>query len=298
MSVSDDTTYRAVAKTTIHCIVMSKKNQTREQASRFDLNSVRREWDIASNAYADAQERGLDYYRLNFFGPAMVDACGDVTGLEVLDLGCGAGYFSRQMAEKGATKVIGVDISPNQLAHARRLEEQERLGIEYIEDDAASVIYNLPEASFDLVTACVSLVDMPDPGRVIRGAYRVLQDRGRLVFTNTHPVTDTKTREWVRDADGNKIALEIGDYFDESPIVFNWISERYKYPFQTTGNSYTLESWMRWLINAGFVIEDFIEPNATDEAIAEWPGLDDTRIAPTFLIVVGRKDEQVKPRID
>ena len=298
MSVSDDTTYRTVAKTTIHCIVMTKKNQTRELASRFDLNIVRREWDIASEAYADAQERGLDYYRLNFFGPEMMEACGDMRELEVLDVGCGSGYFSREMAKKGAKRVVGVDLSPNQLAHAKRHESDERLGIEYVLGDAAEVVDGMASSSFDLVTACVSLVDMPDPGRVIHGSYRVLRDGGRLVFTNTHPVTDTLSRGWIRDADGNKIGLRIADYFDETPIKFKWISERYKYPFQTTGSNFTLQRWMRWVIRAGFVIEDFAEPYASDEAIAEWPGLDDTRIAPTFLIVVGRKDECVKPQVD
>ena len=275
---------------------MSKKNQTREPAKRFDLASIQREWDIASDAYADAQMSGVDYYRLNFFGPAMVDACGNVNGLRVLDLGSGIGYFSRQMAQKGASKVVGVDISPNQLAHARRIEEKERLGIEYIQGDAATVVESLPEASFDLVTACVSLVDMPDPERVIRAAHRVLKDGGRLIFTNTHPVTDTMYREWVRDSDGNKIGLEIGDYFDETPFTLTWMNDRYKYPFQTTGNNFTLQTWMRWVIKTGFIIGDFIEPVATDEAIAEWPGLYDTRIAPTFLIIVALKDERLQPR--
>ena len=198
--------------------------------------------------------------------------------------------------KKGASKVIGVDISPNQLAHARRIEEKERLGIEYIQGDAAAVVESLLETSFDLVTACVSLVDMPDPERVIRAAHRVLKDGGRLIFTNTHPVTDTMYREWVRDADGNKIGLEIGDYFDETPFTIAWMNDRYKYPFQTTGNNFTLQTWMRWVIRAGFIIEDFIEPVATDEAIAEWPGLYDTRIAPTFLIIVARKDERLQSR--
>ncbi len=277
---------------------MTKKNQTREPATRFDLASIQREWDIASDAYADAQMSGVDYYRLSFFGPAMVEACGNVEGLEVLDLGCGIGYFSRQMAKNGASKVVGIDLSPKQLDHARQLEEKERLGIEYIEGDAATVIESLPEASFDLVTACVSLVDMPDPGRVIRGAYRVLHDGGRLVFTNTHPITDTMSREWIRDADGCKLGLQIADYFDETPFTLTWMNERYKYPFQTTGNSYTLQTWMRWVIQSGFIVDDFIEPVATDEAIAKWSGLDDTRIAPLFLIIVGRKDGRVKPRTD
>ena len=274
---------------------MTKKNQTREPAIRFDLASIQREWDIASDAYADAQMSGVDYYRLNFFGPAMVEACGNVKDLEVLDLGCGIGYFSRQMARNGASKVVGIDISPNQLAHARQIEEKERLSIEYIEGDAASVIESLPEASLDLVTACVSLIDMPDPRRVIQGAYRVLQDRGRLAFTNTHPLTDTMSREWIRDAEGKKTALQIADYFDETPFNLTWISDRFKYPFQTTGNNHTLQTWMRWIIKTGFILEDFIEPYATDQAIAQHPGLDDTRIAPLFLIIAARKDERLNP---
>ncbi len=267
---------------------------TRHPADRFDAETVRQQWDAASDAYADAQQRGVDYYRLNFFGPAMTEACRDVRGLEVLDVGCGAGYFSREMAKRKAKRVVGIDISPNQLMHAKRRDESDDLGIEYVLGDAAEAIENFPEASFDLVTACVSLVDIPDPARVIRGAHRVLCDRGRLVFTNTHPVTDTAFREWHRDEHGNKIAVKIGDYFDETPFVCKWTSDRYKYNFETTGNNFTLQRWMRWVIQAGFILEDFIEPHATEEAIAEWPGLDDTLIAPSFLIIVARKDERLK----
>lgn len=274
---------------------MTKKQQTRRPAERFDLQSIRREWDIASEAYADAQDRGADYYRFNYFGPAMAEACGNVNGLKVLDIGCGTGYFSRLMAKNGASSVTGVDLSPNQLTHARDYEDKERLGINYIEGDAASVTENLPEASFDLVTACVSLVDMPDPARVIRAAHRVLKHGGRLVFTNTHPVTDTVSREWIHDADGNRLGLWISDYFDESPFNLNWMSDRYKYPFQTTGNSYTLQTWMRWIINAGFILQDFIEPVATDQAIAQHPGLQETRLVPLFLIIAAGKGERLIP---
>ncbi len=267
---------------------------TRHPADHFDVETVRQQWDAASDAYADAQKRGLDYYRLNFFGPAMTDACGNVRGLEVLDVGCGAGYFSREMAKRKAKRVVGIDISPNQLAHAEQREASDNLGIEYLLGDAAKAIEDFPEASFDLVTACVSLVDMPDPARVIRGAHRVLRDRGRLVFTNTHPVTDTVFREWHRDAQGKKIAVKVGNYFDETPFVCKWTSDRYKYDFETTGNNFILQRWMRWVIRSGFIIEDFIEPHATEEAIAEWPGLDDTLIAPSFLIIVARRDERLK----
>ena len=81
---------------------------------------------------------GEDYYRYEFFGPEHVELCGDVEGLEVLDLGCGTGYFAREMARRGA-RVTAVDLSPKMLAHARRLESEDPLGIRYVESDAAAI---------------------------------------------------------------------------------------------------------------------------------------------------------------
>ena len=85
----------------------ARPQNPRHPAERFDADSIRREWDEASDSYAGRQEGGQDFYRYDFFGPEMAEACGDVNGLSVLDLGCGAGYFSREMAKRGATREIG-----------------------------------------------------------------------------------------------------------------------------------------------------------------------------------------------
>lgn len=39
-------------------------------------------------------------------------ACGDVTGLDVLDLACGTGFYTRILRSSGARRVVGVDVSP------------------------------------------------------------------------------------------------------------------------------------------------------------------------------------------
>ena len=52
---------------------------------------------------------------------AQAEICGNVEGLALLDVGCGSGYFSRQMARRGA-RVRGVDSSPRMVALARDLE--------------------------------------------------------------------------------------------------------------------------------------------------------------------------------
>ena len=49
----------------------------------------------------------------------------DVDGLDVVELGCGTAYFSAWLAKRGA-RPVGVDITPAQLATARRLMEGDR----------------------------------------------------------------------------------------------------------------------------------------------------------------------------
>src|SRR5919199_5049731 len=105
------------------------------RAQRFDADSVRAAWDRAADAYAEGQASGRDYYRLEFFGPAQAAMCGEVAGLRLLDVGCGSGYFAREMARRGAS-ATGVDISSRMLEHAVHAESQDPLGIRYLAHDA------------------------------------------------------------------------------------------------------------------------------------------------------------------
>jgi ubiquinone/menaquinone biosynthesis C-methylase UbiE len=134
----------------------------------------------------------------------------NVEGLAGLDVGCGEGHNTRLLAGRGA-RVTGVDISPTFVRHAKEAEEARLLGVRY---EVSSAV-NLPfeDASFDFATALMSLMDIPEMGRVLAEVFRVLRPGGFLQFSITHPCFDAPHRKDLRNEDRLTDAIEGGDYF-------------------------------------------------------------------------------------
>jgi len=104
---------------------------------------------------------------------------GDVSGLDVVELGCGTAYVSAWLARRGA-RPVGVDVTPAQLETARRCQQQFGLEFPLVEADAAET--GLADASFDLVVSEYGASIWVDPYRWIPEAARLLRPGGRLVF--------------------------------------------------------------------------------------------------------------------
>lgn len=253
------------------------------EPARFDAASVRDAWDRAADAFLHGQAAGRDYYRYEFLGPAQVAACGDVAGARLLDVGCGGGYFAREMARRGA-RVTAFDVSPRMVEHARREEEAAPLGIEYLVADAAEVAARFAAGSFDVATSCLALQDMPDPAAALRGIRTVLRPGGRLVASVTHPCTDTPFRRWERDEAGGKRWLCVDRYFERGPLEYAWSG--WAYPFTTAALHATLEDWLGWVLGAGFRLRALREPRPSEEAVRARPELEDAARVPYFLVLV------------
>ena len=108
-----------------------------------------------------------------------VDAVGDVSGLDVVELGCGTAFLSAWLAKRGA-RPVGVDPTPAQLATAR--EMQAEFGLEFPLIEAVAESVPLPDASFDLAISEYGASIWADPYRWIPEAARLLRPRGRLIF--------------------------------------------------------------------------------------------------------------------
>jgi SAM-dependent methyltransferase len=114
-----------------------------------------------------------------------LNVLGDLEGKDVCELGCGTAYFSAWLAKKGA-RPVGVDVTPEQLATARRMMAKTGIEFPLVEADAAET--GLPDASFDLVVSEYGASIWVDPYRWIPEAARLLRPGGRVAFLGNSPL--------------------------------------------------------------------------------------------------------------
>jgi len=141
------------------------------------------QYDAIAERYRDSKDSPIRRYVER---PTFLALAGEVGGRRVLDLACGEGHYTRELARRGAN-VVGVDISHEMIRLAREAESASPLGIEYHCADVAS----LPGLGrFDLVTAAYLLHYAPDSETLRRMCATIadcLQQSARFVAINENP---------------------------------------------------------------------------------------------------------------
>jgi SAM-dependent methyltransferase len=175
---------------------------------------------------------------------------GEVAGQDVVELGCGTAYFSGWLARRGA-RVVGVDVTPAQLATARRMQTE--FGLEFPLVEASAEEVPLPNASFDLALSEHGASTWCEPERWIPEAARLLRPGGRLVFMHTTPLLAL-------------VVPETGDPTTELRRPYFGM-RRFEWP-GSGGVEYQLPhgDWVRVLRSSGFEIEQLVELQAPEDA--------------------------------
>jgi toxoflavin synthase len=172
----------------------------------------------------------------------LMQLVGDVAGRSVLDVACGEGFYTRMIRQRGAARVVGVDLSQGMIDLAGRQEAGHRLGIEYRVGDARDL--SMP-GEFDVVVAAYLLnyaQDRRELQAMCRGIASCLKPGGRFVTVNCNPLLD----------------------FSAAP------SYR-KYGFETTVGGRFVEgapiTWRFFLDDGSFAIENYhLDASAHEEA--------------------------------
>jgi len=131
----------------------------------------------------------------------MFDQIGIGAGTRVAEMGCGPrGCLELLSARVGpAGQVVGVERSEEAVSLARKFVEQRGLhNIDVLHADARSS--SLPRNSFDLVTARLVLVNVPEPKQIISEAVALARPGGWVAFHEADYVShicDPPLRAWT-----------------------------------------------------------------------------------------------------
>jgi ubiquinone/menaquinone biosynthesis C-methylase UbiE len=196
---------------------------------------------------------------------ALLDLLGDVHGRRMLDLACGQGRVSRELARRGAS-VVAVDISERLLEKARALEANEPLGIEYRKVDATSP-QDLASEEFDGAVCHFGLSDIDELGAALATVARALRADGFFVFSILHPCFPG----WGEDAPSSWPPAQT--YYSEGW----WLADNPGFRGKVGTNHRTLSTYLNELFANGLAPERVEEP-----AHGDWP-------VPTYLVVRCRR---------
>ena len=153
------------------------------------MRENRRHWDALATGYAGPAESAWDSSEVKW-GCWQVPEDelkllpADMSGLDVIELGCGTAYFSAWLARRGA-RVVGIDNSERQLATARMLAEKHQVPLTLLHGNAEEVPY--PDGSFDFALSEYGAAIWCDPFVWVPEAHRLLRPGGILLFLGNSP---------------------------------------------------------------------------------------------------------------
>jgi ubiquinone/menaquinone biosynthesis C-methylase UbiE len=148
------------------------------------------DWERTADSFEKLHHRSLARYGAMGWGiyhlpERRLRLLGDVSGKDVLELGCGAALWSIALA-KAKARVVGLDLSPRRLEQARSNQRKARTFFPLLEASAESV--PLPDSSFDLIFCDYGAMTFADPYRTVPECARLLRPGGELVFATWSPL--------------------------------------------------------------------------------------------------------------
>lgn len=125
-----------------------------------------------------------------------------VRGKEALDVGCGLGFFSQRLHDRGAI-VTACDLGPNLVAETAR-----RVGCRAEVADALRLADHFGRDRFDLVVSSECVEHTPDPAEALRQMARVVKPGGYIAVSTPNllwsPVVKLATKLKLRPFDGHE----------------------------------------------------------------------------------------------
>jgi ubiquinone/menaquinone biosynthesis C-methylase UbiE len=223
---------------------MEKKKMTRTKESGTS-------WSQVANWY-DQVLNDPDSYQSQVIWPNLKRILGEVKGQKMLDLACGQGFFSFEIAKLGAS-VVGVDISSELIKKAQMESEKANLGIDFQVAPADKLDF-LPAGLFDTVVMVLAAQNIKELDRVFVECARVLKKSGRLILILNHPAFRVPQFSDWHFNELTKVQGRIVDkYLSEAQIEIKTHPGR-ENSSQTISFHRPLQVYFKWLAKNSFAV--------------------------------------------
>jgi 2-polyprenyl-3-methyl-5-hydroxy-6-metoxy-1,4-benzoquinol methylase len=196
--------------------------------------------DFASQYAALVTKREENDIKDDHFISPFLQAIGDVSGLTVLDAGCGEGYLSRILYRRGAN-VTGIDISPRLVEVARMKDSESKITYK-----AADLSQPLPayRGHFDLSASFFVLNDVYDYRGFLSTLGSVIKRGGRALFFMNNPYSFV-------------VRGHVSNYFDSNKAFFTHALARAG--VNVCYYQRTLEEYLDACFAAGFQLQRLVD---------------------------------------
>lgn len=162
---------------------VQKLENRQEKTSNIIMRNARKERII--NYWGKRSDSFLEQRRAELHSPLAERWIGEIREylpkkkqLKILDVGCGAGFFSILLAKEGY-KVVGTDLTKEMIEQSKILAEEEGADCRFLVMDAEKLEFQA--GSFDVVISRNLTWTLPNAKKAYREWFRVLKKGGVLL---------------------------------------------------------------------------------------------------------------------
>ena len=222
-------------------------------------------------------------FRMHYIMPYTMQKLGNVEGLDILDLGCGEGGYSRELAGRGA-KVTAADCSEMSIGYAAYAAKEKNLDISCLVRNSND-LYGIQNDSFDVVLCAMMLMDVEDFDGTMKEIYRVLRPDGKVFISILHPCFKPPVEhKWFHENDTVQVIVK--NYFEPE----EWVGEIAGIDQRVIYRHRTMSDYVKVFVRNNFKIIDLNEPKPTEEQRKMSPRIEWLTKIPMYMFIELAKD--------
>jgi SAM-dependent methyltransferase len=208
--------------------------------------------------------------------PLFLELAGNLSNLDIVDLGCGDASFGKEALLQGARSYTGIEVSKAMvdIAHQTLANTSGKVHHESIET------WRTPGEQADLVSSRLALNYVENLKPVFQEIYKVLRPGGRVIVSVEHPVI---TSNFASLAEGRRTTWLVDNYFKPGARVHKWLGH------EVTKYHHTLEEYFERVTEAGFELEAVRESRPKKDNFLSEEEYNRRLRIPLFLFIAARK---------